>query len=57
MKEEEIEAMLKEAAKEGKIPCAVAQRIANENKVPMKLVGEILNRMKIKISQCQLGCF
>ncbi len=57
MKEEEIANLLKEAAKEGRISCAVAQRIANENKVPMKVVGEILNRMKIKISQCQLGCF
>ena len=57
MKEDEIVAKLREAAKEGKITCAMAQKIATENKVPMKRVGELLNQMKIKIAQCQLGCF
>ena len=57
MKEDEIVAKLREAAKEGKITCAMAQKIAVENKVPMKRVGDLLNQMKIKIAQCQLGCF
>jgi len=57
LKEDEIVAKLREAAKEGKITCAMAQKIATENKVPMKRVGELLNQMKIKIAQCQLGCF
>jgi hypothetical protein len=57
LKEDEIVAKLKEAAREGKITCALAQKIATENKVPMKKVGELLNQMKIKITQCQLGCF
>ena len=57
MKEEEIVAKLKEASQEGKIACAMAQKIAVENKVPMKKVGDLLNQMKIKITQCQLGCF
>jgi len=57
LKEDEIVAELREAAKEGKITCAMAQKIAIENKVPMKRVGELLNQMKIKIAQCQLGCF
>jgi len=57
LREDEIAAKLKETAKEGKITCAMAQKIAIENKVPMKQVGELLNRMKIKIIQCQLGCF
>ena len=57
MKDEEIIAKLKEAAREGKIACAVAQKMAVENKIPMKKVGDLLNQMKIKISQCQLGCF
>jgi len=54
---DEIATKLKEAAREGKIICAMAQKIALENKIPMKQVGEILNEMKIKIIQCQLGCF
>jgi hypothetical protein len=57
LKEEEITAKLKEAAKDGKISCATAQKIAMENKIPMKQVGDLLNKMKIKIHQCQLGCF
>lgn len=57
MKEDEIATKLKEAAREGKITCALAQKIAVENKIPMKKVGDLLNQMKIKISQCQLGCF
>jgi hypothetical protein len=57
LKEDEIAAKLKEVARDGKIACAMAQKIALENKIPMKQVGEILNQMKIKIMQCQLGCF
>ncbi len=57
MKEEEIAAKLKDAAKGGKISCALAQKIAIENKVSMKQVGDLLNKLKIKIIQCQLGCF
>jgi len=57
LKEEEIAAKLKEAAKDGKISCAMAQKIAIENKIPMNQVGNLLNKMKIKIIQCQLGCF
>jgi hypothetical protein len=57
LKEEEIIARLKEAAKEGRIPCAVAQKIAQDNKVSTKEIGDLLNKLKIKISQCQLGCF
>lgn len=57
MKKEEIAAKLKEAAKNDKISCTVAQKIAVENKVSMKQVGDLLNKLKIKIIQCQLGCF
>jgi hypothetical protein len=57
LKDEEIAAKLKEAARDGKITCAMAQKIALENKIPMKQVGKMLNRMKIKIIQCQWGYF
>jgi len=57
MKEDEIVAKLKELARDGKITCAAAQKIAVENKIPLKQVGDMLNQMKIKIIQCQLGCF
>ena len=51
--EEEIKASLVE----GKLPCAVAFKIAKKLKVAPKEVGDAANRLKIKISSCQLGCF
>jgi len=55
--QEEIIAKLKEAAKDGKIPCAMAFKIAKEGSVSVKEIGNLLNQLKIKISNCQLGCF
>ena len=57
MKQEEIIAKLKEAAREGKIPCAMAFKIAKECSVSTKEIGNLLNQLKIKITGCQLGCF
>ncbi len=57
MKEEEINQKIREAATNGKIACAMAMKIAAENKISNKEMGELLNRLKIKIAQCQLGCF
>ncbi len=57
LKEEELVTKIKEAAKEGRIPCVLAQKIAADNKVSTKEVGELLDKLKIKITQCQLGCF
>ena len=44
-------------AKNGKLPCAVCFKIAEEFGISNKEMGKILNEMKVKISQCQLGCF
>lgn len=41
----------------GKLPCAVAFKIAGELKVSPRNVGDMANRIGIKISSCQLGCF
>ncbi len=57
MKEEEIIAKLKESTKDGKIPCAMAFKIAKDCSVSTKEIGNLLNQLKIKISSCQLGCF
>lgn len=57
MKQEEIIAKLKESAREGKIPCAMAFKIAKECSVSTKEIGNLLNQLKIKITSCQLGCF
>ena len=57
MIDEEISVKIREAAKDGKIACAMAMKIAAESKISNKEMGELLNRLKIKIAKCQLGCF
>jgi hypothetical protein len=57
MSQEDIKARIKAAAPEGRIPCAKAFRLAEELGLSRKDLGELLNELKIKITQCQLGCF
>jgi hypothetical protein len=51
--EKELEASLVN----GKLPCAVAFKIARELKVNPREVGDTANKLNIKIVSCQLGCF
>ena len=57
MDRERLESVIKEKSKDDKIPCAVCFKIAEDIGISRKEIGKILNEMKIKISQCQLGCF
>lgn len=52
-----VEDEMRASLVDGKLPCAVAFRIAKKLKVSPKQVGDAANRLKIKISSCQLGCF
>ena len=52
-----IEEAVREKAKDGKLPCVVCFKIAEDFGISNKEMGKILNEMKVKISQCQLGCF
>lgn len=54
---QKLDARIKESLVDGKLPCAVAFRIAGDLKVTPKQVGDACNRLRIKISRCQLGCF
>ena len=57
MSQEDVKARIKAAAPNGKIACAAAFHLAEELGLPRKDLGELLNELKIKIIQCQLGCF
>ncbi len=57
MTEEDVKTRIRTAAPEGKIPCAAAFRLAEELGISREEMGSLLNDLKIKIIQCQLGCF
>lgn len=57
MNQEEIKAKVRAAAPEGRIPCTAAMNLAKELGISRKEMGELLNALRIKITQCQLGCF
>ena len=53
----ELEEKVKLSLVDGKLPCAVAFKIAKELKVSPREVGETANKLAIRIGSCQLGCF
>jgi len=57
MTKEDLKAKIKGAAPQGKIPCAAAFKLAEELGITRAEMGELLNELRIKIIQCQLGCF
>jgi len=54
---EDKKTRIKAAAPEGKIACGAAFRLAEELGISRKELGDLLNELRIKIIQCQLGCF
>jgi len=57
MDRKRLEETIKKKAKDGRLPCAMCFKIAEDFGISKREMGKILNKMKIKISQCQLGCF
>ena len=57
MDRKKLEEAIKGKAKDGKLPCAMCFKIAEDFGISKKEMGKFLNEIKIKISQCQLGCF
>jgi len=57
MDRKKLEETILAKAKDGKLPCAICFKIADDFGIPKKELTKVLNEMKIKISQCQLGCF
>ncbi|HBR22582.1 MAG TPA: hypothetical protein DD713_08490 [Nitrospiraceae bacterium] len=52
-----LEEEIKRKAVKGKLSCSAARKIAEETGVTYKIVGNAADRLKIKITDCQLGCF
>ena len=57
MDKEKLIEKIKTQAKDSKISCRAALKLAEEEGVPSRTLGELLNELKIKVSACQLGCF
>jgi hypothetical protein len=57
MDRKKLEETILKKAKDGKLPCPLCFKIAEDFGISRKEIGKILNEMKIKIGQCQLGCF
>lgn len=48
---------IKNSLEAGYLPCKTAHELGRELKVNLKEIGDAATSMKIKISNCQLGCF
>jgi LAO/AO transport system kinase len=57
MSDKELEKKIREAAVGGKIACKEAMKLAVKLGVPTKNMADLLNQYKVKIKECQLGCF
>jgi len=55
--QETLEKLLYKASKKNRINCSGALAIANSLGIPPSAVGKAANKLKIRISNCQLGCF
>jgi hypothetical protein len=52
-----LEQELRARSKDNRIACAQMFAIAEKFGIPRKEVGAAATQLKIKISNCQLGCF
>ncbi|MFA6226354.1 MAG: hypothetical protein WC620_09335 [Methanoregula sp.] len=57
MSEDKIQKALQEAGITEKITCPQAFAIAEKAKISRSAVGEYCTKNRIKIRECQLGCF
>lgn len=53
----ELEAKIRAIATDNKITCAQAQQFARENGIAMNKMKAFLDVLKLKVYNCQLGCF
>jgi hypothetical protein len=55
--QDKIHEEVKKRAKNGRISCPVARKLAEELSVSYKEIGKAADELKIKITSCELGCF
>jgi hypothetical protein len=54
---EKLVAAIKKASGDGRLTCEKAHELGKELDVPLKEIGAVCNELKIRIKDCQLGCF
>ena len=52
-----VQEEIKKKAVHGRLSCPAARKIAEMFSIPYKEVGRAADEMKIKITDCELGCF
>ena len=52
-----LEGKLNSLVNDGRINCAQAQQFARDNNIAMNKMKSFLDVLKLKVSNCQLGCF
>ncbi|MDD4169901.1 MAG: hypothetical protein PHD36_06570 [Desulfotomaculaceae bacterium] len=53
----EVVEEVKRVSEDGRISCHEARKLANRLNIPKKQVKEAIDELKIKIYDCELGCF
>ncbi|MFZ5873407.1 MAG: hypothetical protein ACOYW8_03205 [Bacillota bacterium] len=53
----EVMEAVRAAAPEGSISCALARKLAHDLGVPPQVIGRAADLLKIKVKNCELGCF
>jgi len=48
---------VKKTAKDNRLTCTSARKLAKELDVPVKKIGQVADHLNIKIAGCELGCF
>jgi hypothetical protein len=54
---EQVLDKVKKVAKNGKISCTMARKLAEELNVPPITIGRAADELGVKIFACELGCF
>ncbi len=56
VKEDLVSQIRQKAGESGKLTCAEARTMAEEHGIGYAELGKILDELKIKVSDCALGC-